>query len=78
LSHYRTFVKGSTDRIENALQYGASGGKVIVSLTSAISGEGVPEVRVTVRDFVPGTRAGAPAAAHRTVPSGECRWQPRP
>jgi two-component system phosphate regulon sensor histidine kinase PhoR len=40
--------------IENALKYGASGGKVIVSLTSAISGEGVPEIRVVVRDFGPG------------------------
>jgi two-component system, OmpR family, phosphate regulon sensor histidine kinase PhoR len=40
--------------IENALKYGASGGKVIVSLTSAMSGEGVPEVRVMVRDFGPG------------------------
>ena len=40
--------------IENALKYGASGGKVAVSLTSAMSGEGVPEVRVTVRDFGPG------------------------
>jgi two-component system phosphate regulon sensor histidine kinase PhoR len=40
--------------IENALKYGASGGKVVVSLTSAISGEGVPEVRVMVRDFGPG------------------------
>ena len=40
--------------IENALKYGASGGKVIVSLTSAISGEGTPEVRVMVRDFGPG------------------------
>jgi two-component system phosphate regulon sensor histidine kinase PhoR len=40
--------------IENALKYGASGGKVIVSLISAISGEGTPEVRVTVRDFGPG------------------------
>jgi two-component system phosphate regulon sensor histidine kinase PhoR len=40
--------------IENALKYGASGGKVIVSLTSAISGEGAPEVRVMVRDFGPG------------------------
>ena len=37
-----------------ALQYGASGGKVIVSLNSAISGEGTPEVRVMVRDFGPG------------------------
>ena len=40
--------------IENALKYGASGGRVIVSLASAMSGEGVPEVRVTVRDFGPG------------------------
>jgi two-component system, OmpR family, phosphate regulon sensor histidine kinase PhoR len=41
--------------IENALKYGASGGKVVVSLTtSAMSGEGVPEVRVMVRDFGPG------------------------
>jgi two-component system phosphate regulon sensor histidine kinase PhoR len=40
--------------IENALKYGASGGKVLVSLTSATSGEGAPEVRVTVRDFGPG------------------------
>src|ERR1700759_4772988 len=40
--------------IENALKYGASGGKVIVSLTSATSGEGAPEVRVMVRDFGPG------------------------
>jgi two-component system, OmpR family, phosphate regulon sensor histidine kinase PhoR len=39
--------------IENALKYGASGGKVIVSLTVAIS-EGAPEVRLTVRDFGPG------------------------
>src|SRR5271169_1498711 len=40
--------------IENALKYGASGGKVIVSLIMAISVEGVPEVRVLVRDFGPG------------------------
>jgi two-component system, OmpR family, phosphate regulon sensor histidine kinase PhoR len=40
--------------VENALKYGASGGKVIVSLTSATSGEGAPEVRVMVRDFGPG------------------------
>jgi two-component system phosphate regulon sensor histidine kinase PhoR len=40
--------------IENALKYGASGGKVIVSLTSAMSGESAPEVRVVVRDFGPG------------------------
>jgi two-component system, OmpR family, phosphate regulon sensor histidine kinase PhoR len=41
--------------IENALKYGASGGKVIVSLTTAASGEGAPEeVRVMVRDFGPG------------------------
>ena len=40
--------------IENALKYGASGGKVVVSLISALSGEGAPEVRVMVRDFGPG------------------------
>src|SRR6266516_1055641 len=40
--------------IENALKYGASGGKVMVSLILATSGEGVPEVRVMVRDFGPG------------------------
>jgi two-component system, OmpR family, phosphate regulon sensor histidine kinase PhoR len=40
--------------IENALKYGASGGKVIVSLHSAISSEEMPEVRVMVRDFGPG------------------------
>ena len=40
--------------IENALKYGASGGKVIVSLNSAASGEGAPEIRVMVRDFGPG------------------------
>jgi len=40
--------------IENALKYGASGGRIIVSLASAISGEGTPEIRVMVRDFGPG------------------------
>jgi two-component system phosphate regulon sensor histidine kinase PhoR len=40
--------------IENALKYGASGGKVEVSLTSAMSGDGTPEVRAIVRDFGPG------------------------
>src|SRR4051794_34343651 len=40
--------------IENALKYGASGGKVIVSLNSATSAEGTPEIRVLVRDFGPG------------------------
>ncbi|MDE2063244.1 MAG: PAS domain-containing protein [Bradyrhizobium sp.] len=40
--------------VENALKYGASGGKVIVSLAAATSGEGQPELRVQVRDFGPG------------------------
>src|SRR5689334_19206503 len=40
--------------IENALKYGASGGRVIVSLSQAMSGEGTPEIRVMVRDFGPG------------------------
>src|SRR3954469_20771563 len=32
--------------IENALKYGAAGGKVIVSLNQAVSGDGAPEIRV--------------------------------
>jgi two-component system phosphate regulon sensor histidine kinase PhoR len=40
--------------IENALKYGASGGKVMVSLMSAASPDGAAEVRVVVRDFGPG------------------------
>jgi two-component system phosphate regulon sensor histidine kinase PhoR len=40
--------------IENALKYGASGGKVAVDLATAVSGEGVAEYRFTVRDFGPG------------------------
>src|ERR1700691_3994707 len=40
--------------VENALKYGASGGKVIVSLSQAMSREGIPEVRIMVRDFGPG------------------------
>jgi two-component system, OmpR family, phosphate regulon sensor histidine kinase PhoR len=40
--------------IENALKYGASGGRVIVSLDPAVSGDGTAEVRVKVRDFGPG------------------------
>src|ERR1700710_2503069 len=40
--------------VENALKYGASGGKVMVSLTSAASPDGAAEVRVVVRDFGPG------------------------
>jgi len=40
--------------IENALKYGASGGRIIVSLTQATSSEGAPEVRIMVRDFGPG------------------------
>ena len=40
--------------IENALKYGASGGRVNVSLREAASGEGASEIRVMVRDFGPG------------------------
>ncbi|MCW5702305.1 MAG: ATP-binding protein [Bradyrhizobium sp.] len=45
--------------IENALKYGASGGKVIVSLSTVVPAkagpaDAVPEYRVTVRDFGPG------------------------
>jgi two-component system phosphate regulon sensor histidine kinase PhoR len=40
--------------IENALKYGASGGRVIVSLTAPSGTDGTQEIRVTVRDFGPG------------------------
>jgi two-component system, OmpR family, phosphate regulon sensor histidine kinase PhoR len=40
--------------IENALKYGASGGRIVVSLAPAISGDGAAEIRVMVRDFGPG------------------------
>jgi two-component system phosphate regulon sensor histidine kinase PhoR len=40
--------------IENALKYGASGGRVIVSLTSSSAPDGTQEIRVMVRDFGPG------------------------
>lgn len=40
--------------IENALKYGASGGRIVVSLVQAASTEGVPEYRFMVRDFGPG------------------------
>jgi two-component system phosphate regulon sensor histidine kinase PhoR len=42
------------NQIENALKYGASGGRVMVSLKAAVSAESTPEVRVMVRDFGPG------------------------
>src|SRR6478736_3731511 len=40
--------------IENALKYGAAGGRVIVSLTSGAATDGTQEIRVMVRDFGPG------------------------
>jgi two-component system phosphate regulon sensor histidine kinase PhoR len=40
--------------IENALKYGASGGRIVVLLTSANGIDGAPEYRVMVRDFGPG------------------------
>lgn len=40
--------------IENALKYGASGGRVMVSSRLDVSSEGNPEFRVVVRDFGPG------------------------
>jgi two-component system, OmpR family, phosphate regulon sensor histidine kinase PhoR len=40
--------------IENALKYGASGGRIVVSLQHAASPDGAGEVRVMVRDFGPG------------------------
>ncbi|CAM5485403.1 histidine kinase OS=Afipia felis OX=1035 GN=phoR PE=4 SV=1 [Afipia felis] len=40
--------------IENGLKYGASGGRVTVSLTQTAPREGPAEIRVTVRDYGPG------------------------
>lgn len=40
--------------IENALKYGASGGRVVVSSMMDAAPDGVPEFRVAVRDFGPG------------------------
>jgi two-component system phosphate regulon sensor histidine kinase PhoR len=40
--------------IENGLKYGASGGRVLVSLSHGTAGDGAPELRVAVRDFGPG------------------------
>src|SRR3954453_4829694 len=40
--------------IENALKYGASGGRVIVSLSVPAPADGIQEIRAMVRDFGPG------------------------
>lgn len=40
--------------IENALKYGASGGRVVVTLTEPAPGAGTGEIRFAVRDFGPG------------------------
>src|SRR6185312_4865620 len=40
--------------IENALKYGASGGRVIVSLTAPAAPAATQEIRIMVRDFGPG------------------------
>lgn len=40
--------------IENALKYGASGGRVEVTLAHASTTDGASEIRVSVRDFGPG------------------------
>jgi two-component system phosphate regulon sensor histidine kinase PhoR len=40
--------------IENALKYGASGGRVVVSVAALSSADGGTEYRVAVRDFGPG------------------------
>jgi Signal transduction histidine kinase len=61
--------------IENALKYGASGGKVIVSLVRASSAEGRRKSASWSAISAPDC-AGTPAAAHRTLLPGRCRRQP--
>ena len=57
-AHVRPDTSGdivpSVRLVADGLEYGASGGRVIVSLIQAASGEGTPEFRVMVRDFGPG------------------------
>ena len=56
------FIAGDTEEllrvfenlIENGLKYGASGGRVTVSLSRTAPDEGPAEIRVTVRDYGPG------------------------
>jgi two-component system phosphate regulon sensor histidine kinase PhoR len=56
------FIAGDTEEllrvfenlIENGLKYGASGGRVTVSLTRTAPEEGLAEIRVAVRDYGPG------------------------
>jgi two-component system phosphate regulon sensor histidine kinase PhoR len=43
--------------IENGLKYGASGKRVDIALTRAVSPDGKGEVRVSVRDYGPGIAA---------------------
>ncbi len=42
--------------VENGLKYGASGGRVVVSLTEPAPGDAAGEVRFAVRDFGPVSR----------------------
>ena len=63
--------------VENALKYGASGGKVDVSLTSADVGRGYARSARHRARFRPRHRAGTSAAADRAVLPGGCRRQPR-
>ena len=63
--------------IENALKYGASGGRIIVSLTSCQVRRGRGGIPRHGARFRPRHRAGASAAADRAVLPGRCRRQPR-
>jgi two-component system phosphate regulon sensor histidine kinase PhoR len=47
-------IRAIENLIENALKYGSSGKRVDLTLARAQSGAGVPEARLSVRDFGPG------------------------
>ena len=63
--------------VENALKYGASGGKVIVSLVLGAIGRWRAGSSRHGARFRPRHRAGTSAAADRAVLPGGCRRQPR-
>jgi two-component system, OmpR family, phosphate regulon sensor histidine kinase PhoR len=54
LGDHDELVRIFENLIENALKYGAAGRRVDIKITSGMSGDGVPEAQVSVRDYGPG------------------------